>query len=962
LDAVILIAAFAMLSGRLRAQAATAATPSAAQAAAAAGAAADEEKPSTIEKYVVTGSNILQAADAVSIPVAVIDSQVIQDSGVNSDILDILRKVAPNIGGVGEEDAQLGINGTYGGSSAYIEGLPTLVLIDGRRVADDPAGGAGGGEFVDLNLIPPAAVDRIEVLQTGASAVYGSDAVGGVINIILKRNYNGWETGIHFGYSPNGGHYTERSAYLVGGYSDDRTSITVGLDYARHDALYLSDRPYSNPIYGTLSFPGVIDIFDAASGSDNYYQLAPGTNAPPGGGTSTIGQLIARGIYIPRTPTQLIDSFNVAPGETLINFLERTSAMVNFERKIFGDHLVVFSNAIVAQTFTWSQLNAQPITPYLENAYVDTNLYWGFTPPPQGTVFVPTSAPTNPFSTAFVDQAGDGQTGEVVFAHNRFLADPRLFRNDSTLIRVVAGLRGDINDNLHWEAAVDLNRYALDYTNPGLIDTNALDAALADGQVNPFAIEQAPGALTGVVGTAFLHMLSTLSSFDFKVDGTPFEMPAGNLGFALGASYLREGLAATPDANSLPNAEGSTQGWSEGVSFNDFSSWRVVGSAFAELSIPVASPRQGIAGAYAVNADVAVRFDDYGGNVGSTTDPQVDLSWEPFNDQLKFRASTGRSFIAPTLYSLYGPVTTGESGLITFNVYNGNGAQETEEFNETGGADPDLKPTLANEWTAGFVYTPKQARGLSVTVDYSDIRMFQIEGGVPAGTIVQSVESLGTASPYASFVHYESPNGPTVTGPGGISSHAPESIYINGTTVNLGALEVRCTEIKVDYFLQLGRAGKLNLESTWTCYNSYRLQLSPTEPLYEYTGTVSAESGTTNKWRTYTTLDWSRRGADAFVGVTCISSVTDIGQGDSDPSGFGKVGAFTAFDVGFSYSFKNLHLCRQLEGLTLAIGANNVLNRMPPTAPDVFTSTNADVGIYDGAIGRMFYVNGKYSF
>ncbi len=963
-NALIVFAAFAVFTGRGRAQATTTttATPTTAQVTAPAGPYAGKEKPSTLEKYVVTGSNIPQAADAASIPVAVIDSQVIEDSGVNSDMLDILRKVAPNIGGVGEENAQTGITGSYGGAAAYIKGLPTLVLVDGRRVANDPAGGEGGSEFVDLNLIAPAAVDRIEVLQDGASAVYGSDAVGGVINIILKKDYNGWESGIHFGYSPNAGHYTERSAYLVGGYSDGRTSITVGLDYARHDALYLSDRPYSNPIYGTLSFPGVIDIFDAASGSDNYYQLAPGTNAPAGGGSSTIGQLVAQGAYIQRTQTQLLDSFNLAPGETLTDFLERASATVNFERKIFGDHLVVFSNVIGAQTFVWSQLNAQPIIPYLENAYVDTNLYWGFTPPPSGTVFVPASAPTNPFSTAFVDQAGDGQTGEVVFAHNRFLSDPRLFRNDSRLIRVVAGLRGDINDNLHWETAVDLNRYALDYTNPGLIDTSALDAAMAGGQVNPFAIEQAPGALSGVVGTAFIHMLSTLGSFDFKVDGTPFELPAGRLGFALGASYVREGLSAAPDANSLPNAEGTTTGWSQGVAFNDFSSWRAVGSAFGELSIPVASPRQNIVGAFAVNVDAAVRFDDYGGIVGSTTDPQVDLSWAPFDDQFKFRASAGKSFIAPTLYSLYGPIITGESGFITFNVSNGNGAQESAQFNETGGADPNLKPTLANAWTAGFVYTPRLVRGLSVTVDYSDIRMYQIEGGVSANVIVQSVESLGPASPYADFVHYDSPNGPTVTGPGGISGHAPESIYLNGTTVNLAELELRSTDIKVDYFLKLAGAGKINLESTWTCYNSYRLQLSPTEPFYEYTGTASGELGTTDKWRTYTTLDWSRRGADAFVGVTYISSVTDIGAGDSDPSGFGKVGAFTAFDLGFTYAFKGLHMGRLLDDLTLTIGANNVMNKMPPAAPDVFPDTNADVGTYDGAIGRMFYVNGKYIF
>jgi iron complex outermembrane receptor protein len=124
-----------------------------------------EQQPVVLEKYVVTGSNIPQAADALAIPVAVVDNQVIADSGVFSDTLDILRKVAPNISGIGQENAQISTAATFGGASVNLKGLPTLVLVDGRRVANDPAEATGGNQFVDLNLIPPAAVERIEVLQ-----------------------------------------------------------------------------------------------------------------------------------------------------------------------------------------------------------------------------------------------------------------------------------------------------------------------------------------------------------------------------------------------------------------------------------------------------------------------------------------------------------------------------------------------------------------------------------------------------------------------------------------------------------------------------------------------------------------------------------------------------------------------------------------------------------------------------
>ena len=328
-------------------------------------------------------------------------------------------------------------------------------------------------------------------------------------------------------------------------------------------------------------------------------------------------------------------------------------------------------------------MDAQPNEPYLEDAYIDNNFYWGFTPPPTGTIFVPTSAPTNPFSSAYVDQAGDGQTGEIVTARNRLLQYPRYFQNDSSFCRAVGGFRGDVSEDLHWEAAANINRDSLDYENSGLIDINAFDAAMADGQINPFAITQAPGAVNGVVGTAVVDMLSTLNSFDFKIDGTALELPSGKLGFAVGASYVRESLSAAPDLNSMPNSFGSSQGWSNAPAIANFSDDRTITSEFAELVVPVTSAKQDVLGAHVINFDAAVRYDAYSGAVGAATDPEASMSWVPIHDQFKFRGSAGRSFIAPSLYSLYGPIGTGGTSLVTYNVYNGNGAQDTAVFNGT---------------------------------------------------------------------------------------------------------------------------------------------------------------------------------------------------------------------------------------------------------------------------------------
>jgi iron complex outermembrane receptor protein len=667
------------------------------------------------------------------------------------------------------------------------------------------------------------------------------------------------------------------------------------------------------------------------------------------------------GVYVPETADQAFQALNLAAGETMIGSLKRYSTMINMEHKIFGDQLVAFADVIAANTKTATQLNAQPLVPFVSDPYTDLNVNVGVTPPPPGVSFIPYTAPTNPFSQAYLDQAGDGVTGEGVYVRNRYLQFPRLYQNDSTLYRVVGGLKGDITDDLHWEAAANINRYTLNYTNPGLWDTNALQAAWASGQLNQFATNNPASAFAGVVGTAFVDMLSTLNSFDFKLDGTPFELPGGKLGFAVGASYVREALSATPDINSLPNSTGTTQGWSGATTYQEFNAKRDFTSMFAELNVPITGPSQGYVGAHSINLDGAVRYDSYSGKVGSTTNPEVNLSWQPVDDQFKIRASAGKSFIAPQLYSLYGPVSSGSTPAINYVTTSGV-AKTNQQFSQTGGSNPTLKPTTANSWTTGFVYTPKAIKNLSITVDYSDISEKQIVGVVPAATIVQNVETNGAASPYDGLIHYNSPNGASPTAPGGISNHSVQQIYVTQNNVNLSGQKIDSTDIKIDYVWNMDAVGKFDVSSVWTWYNSYKLQLIPTEQYYNYVGLASVNETTIPKWRNYTTLSWTKSGAGAFVGVTYVEGVTDVGVGGDNQSGMEHVPSFTSFDLGFSYDFGYFHVNKVLDGLKVTVGVNNVANKMPPLAMNAFPDTNADVGTYGGAVGRMFYVNASLKF
>ena len=919
-----------------------------------------------LEKFVVTGSNIPAASAALAVPVSVIGTQQMEQTGVSTDLLDILRKSGTNISGIGQENATISNGNTFGGATVTIKGLGTLVLINGRRVAFSPAESTGGYQFVDLNLIPPAAIEQVEVLSDGASAIYGSDAVGGVINVILKKNYNGWETGGHYGFSRNDGHYTERTGYLVGGSSNDRTSIMVGLDYTEHDAILMKDRPLTNPIYGTRTYPGIIDITDLATGNDQFYQLNPTLNAPPGGGTHTIADLVAANVYAPVSDDTALHVFNLASGQTLAGYLKRYSTVINLTHQIFGGSLEGFADILAANTKTWSSLNAQPVVPYLQDAYIDTDVLFGFTPPPAGTTYVPTTAPTNPFSPAYVDQTApaDGSAGNLMFVRNRFITYPRIYNNDTTLFRVVGGLKGRINENYSWEAAANLNRIELNYTNSGLIDTNALQNALNDGQINPWARVQAPGAFDGVTGEAFVNMLSTLHTFDFTLRGTPYELPGGKAGFALGAVFLREGLGAVPDVNSLPNAAGTTQGWSNATTYKDFNATRSVTSYFAEVELPLVGGSQHLAAVHALNADIAVRYDNYGTSVGASTVPKYSVSWQPVDDHLKFRASAGKSFVAPQLYSLLGPVTSGSSDSINYTTV--GGVKKTNiQFNATGGANPLLKPSTATTWSAGFVWTPPAVKDLGVTLDYSIIKQSGIVGRIPQGTIIQDVENRGTASPYIGLVHLNTPTGALLTGPGQISSHSPQAIWIINNQLNLAGTDVKSSDLAVYYVVHLPGASRLDLSSSLTWYESYKIQNVTSEPFYEYAGfatKIIGGAGTVPKYRTYTILDWKRKSWDAFVGHTFVASVADIGTGGSTASTPAPVASYTQFDLGLTYDFKALHLGHGLDGLKVTVGVNNVFDRIPPLAPDAFSDTNADVATYNGSIGRMFYVNAKYSF
>lgn len=938
-----------------------------------------------LPKVVVTGSYLPTVSGDTTKPVQFIGTEQLEASGLSSDLADILRTASPLFtgnGNLGLENANSEAFVTQGGSALQIHNLTTLVLIDGRRVANDPAEAALGVEFVDLNMIPPSAIDHVEIVSEGASALYGSDAVGGVINVITKKNFNGWEFGVNWGESTNRGDYTERSAYLSGGVSNNNDSIMISVEGTESSPIFMNKRPYSSTIYTTTTYPGIISVqpfsvtFGAGGqpqvqpGQLSYYKLNPTLNAPPAGLQYSIDQLVQMGVYEPVTQQQLQTGYNVANQQTLLASLERRSATVDFEHHFFGDSLVAFGNVLYSYDRTESSVAGQSMSPYISAPFTDPFIY-GTTPPPPGSAafvpYTPYLQPNSPFSPTWLFQPNaNGYVTNLVNVNNLFSQYPLLTRNEAEFYRFAGGLRGKVNSKYSWEVGVDLNRHHLDFTSPGQIDTANLNAALAAGTINPFATTQASGSLpSDVIGTKSDIMVSTLSSLDFLVRGTPLALPGGDVSFALGASATRESLTATPDATSQSIEAGlSIAGWLNTESLSPFSASRDFTSVYGEVKIPVVGPSQGITGIHELTVDVAGRNDNYS-QVGHSSVPEAGLAYEPVDGQFTVRASVGRSFGAPELAQLFGSPISGPIPPFSYQGYYGNTASSAG-FTGISGPNSDLKPFKANTWSTGFVFVPRGLPGFDFSGDFFEANVKGAIGYLNQVAIVQSVETLGPASPFTQYVHVGSPVGPGVTGPGQLSTVNPTSIFVQVPLINLTSQADKGFDATLAYKFKTASDGSFRLSSTATVWNSYLLQEIPTENYYQYAGTASgggsSSQGTIPRWRTYTTLDWKLGAYEAEIGHTFIPSVVDIGPGGSAATPAEHVGDYEQFDLSGSVDFAKTGVARWLGKAQLRFGVNNLFNRMPPLAPNAFPATNADIGDYNGPIGRLLFVEAKYRY
>lgn len=696
-------------------------------------------EPKKMERVVVTGSNIPTAETETATPVRIIDRERIEQLPVRNTSELLRRLTEANASGVAETGNATGFE--TGASGVSIRGFgaeATLVLLNGRRVTFYGDGQNGTDSFVDLNSIPLAIVDRVEILKDGASAIYGADAVAGVVNIITHKHYRGGEATVSYGNTTKTD-AAETSASAIFGTGDDKTDVYASFNFFKRNALFNRDRPFSavvdrRPLGGVNtgsrnSVPGVFFIPRTAATNQPGVVIVPGNPTGPGqipdrgsdpGHTNAAdsfydfvavsagtgadwsggpGSVPTSQWFYHNTRAKIQDTFpsevprfNFNQFSGVVPATERKGIYSEIEHKIIGDQLKVFGELMYQNIQTEEVLAPGPIADFE-----------GQFPSP---IVIPASSPWNPFGA----DISDGSSYRPIEFGNRVTVI------DTDFLRFVGGVRGTVMDNWNYESAFLWNE-SRTIKEGAFASASKFSAVLdpantPDLPYNPFVNLGHPLAANNAFDSDASVSLkdrtrTKLILGDLKVNNDQlFEIPMGAVGFATGIEFRKEQLDTSPDTFS---SSGDVIGTSP---LEEFHGARDVKAWYGELKIPLASPKNEIPGFYSFEFLVAGRYEDYS-DAGSVAVPKISVAWQPIDKQLLLRGSWGLGFKAPSLFEL---LTPGNFALqILNNPYNGENGVEAD-INRIG--NPNLAPEDSKSYNVGVVYSPDWLKGLTVHADF----------------------------------------------------------------------------------------------------------------------------------------------------------------------------------------------------------------------------------------------------
>lgn len=871
-----------------------------------------------VQKVYVTGSNVRRITLESASPVQIITRDELTRGGATS-LNEVLRTISSNVGGIDENRTNGFSAGAAGLNLRGFGSQATLTLINGRRLAPY-AQPEFQTTFVDLNSIPVGAVERIEILKDGASAIYGSEAMAGVVNIILRDSFEGLELGGSLGQSSRSDGEQKRATISFGKGSlvQDHFNAYVTLDVRQRDPMYIRKRDgYLSTqdlrAYGykdrrsLYTYPGNIYWTDKATNtlvSRTLDNNCPADRLVPASGVLAAG---AQGNAC------VFDDFQ----DSSINSAGKTDRFGLTSRLTWQP---------TANTTVFSELMFNR-----NKATVTGLLHWVAGQTGQPTPALPITHPQYPKELIGPDGktlAGGNGTVRVRASLRDFPGQGQ--DNTTDFGRYLVGVKGDYK-NWDWETALLRTDSKVTSRNTSAILLTPFVNAYTNGTFI-FGGGAANQALYDSITANSKNVFkSALTQIDGKVSGELFNLPAGAVGLAVGTEFRRESLSTMPDPIAV-----------EGEFYHQaqlppgFSNDRNISSIYAESTIPLLK---------SLEANVAVRHDHYS-DYGNSTTPKVGLKWSA-TPAFMVRGTYAEGFRAPTLVENSTDVRNAFVSIrdpFRCNARYTLGCSTSSPYES--GANPELKPETAKSYTLGLAWEPSSS--FLATLDLWQIKRVNEISTYDLDKVLQD------PSRYAGDPAVAITRAALTAADQAAGATAGEITNIKMLLTNVAVTKIRGVDLKLTGRINLGEYGTLTPTLNVSHMQSYKNAPSPTDDLIEYAGTRGTPSVQANLG-----LAWKKAAYTLSADTVFVSKMASVGDRTQEcvlaTEGFPElctgIPSFTVVNLGGSYS--------GIKNTKLSFAIQNAFDRKPPFHPNGSANYYAPL---HSAMGRYFQVTAEYSF
>jgi iron complex outermembrane receptor protein len=881
---------------------------------------AEQPKMNRVE---ITGSSIKRIDSESALPVQTITREEIEKMGATTAaelVKNISANTAPLTDGPSISDSTSGQRGFNGANMRGIGVSSTLILLNGRRLANFASPGDNAG--VDLNNIPAGAIQRVEVLKDGASAIYGTDAIGGVINFITRKDYTGVDLAGSIAGTQHGG-AGKKTASISAGAGDlntDRFNVFGVLDVQQLDRLrsgqrsFIAERALATTLPAQMSsntFPANFDV----SGAQRNALIAAGL-LPAGSRASRVNPSAPNcnppaTVYVAKGPGGVagcsydyMEDTEIYPDSRKIGFIGRATFQLNPDNQLFAELVQTQAKTKYVLSPNPVRIRNLPVS-ILPQAYRDA-----------------LSAPGLPatFSGIRYRMAEAGNRSNEV---------------TSTGQRLVLGATGTVEG---WDYDVALaraeNRAVDKYVN-GYVLYDKFDAAVRNGTVNPFA----PSSKAGIdlinsikVNDEARKAKGVSTSLDGKMSRALTALGGGDLAIAVGGELRHEHQLFTPSdllrSNNIAGDRDSTIPAGAPIDVETADDTRKVASVFTELVAPFTKE---------LEMQFALRYDHYS-EVGNTTNPKIGLRWQP-STALLLRASAGTGFRAPSLSDLKRPTIFGTTaGILTDpQCVKQEGSIDTctDQWNVERRSNPNLKPEKSRQFTLGVVFEPVKRTSLSI--DYWNIEKKDVISTLGEQVIIENPAAY---------------NGKYI--------QRDEDGLISNILLmkeNQGRLKTSGLDIAGEWRSERGAWGRFGVNLSGTLVLKYDRQFGPDEPYRSNLG-VFLNDQVIQKWRHRINFEWDNGPVTLTLANQYSSSYTDQNT-TYDPFTDtllppNHVKSYSLWDLTGSWVIS--------KNLKLRAGILNLLDKDPPFSNQAYYFLAGYDPSYTDPRGRSGFVSVNYSF